>query len=330
MADQAAALLRAGRLHEIVGVRPGATRAEVKKACQSARLRTHPDKQGGDTSLFRIVEDAVQQLLYEGPRFDGPTPGWAAQHIARIQEKQEDVEALQGRLAELQNTLEHCTTERPDVHRHLAVAEALLASYTRELRDLRDAYLECYRLHVQKEEACVARGEYMMEEAHRKMLRASRERDSLRRRTSRTSSSRFPTLPRVVVGAIRLEFNGIRARFRKFSQTRSRYAKDGRDVATIDCELGELLSHARTVADTAVAGRCQARGLHMLFPHLTRKHSKYSSLSTLRLAHRRLCDRISKARKSGVRRDDLEAEDAEIVRQAWVVVAQTSTEAGSV
>ena len=96
MADQAAALLRAGRLHEIVGVRPGATRAEVKKACQSARLRTHPDKQGGDTSLFRIVEDAVQQLLYEGPRFDGPTPGWAAQHIARIQEKQEDVEELQG------------------------------------------------------------------------------------------------------------------------------------------------------------------------------------------------------------------------------------------
>ena len=173
MADHAAALLRAGRLHEIVGVRPGATRAEVKKACQSARLRTHPDKQGGDTSLFRIVEDAVQQLLYEGPRFDGPTPGWAAQHIARIQEKQEDVEELQGRLAELQNTLEHCTTERPDVHRRAAVAEALLAGYTCELRDLRDAYLECYRLHVQKEEARAARAEVMMKQAaHMTMLGA--------------------------------------------------------------------------------------------------------------------------------------------------------------
>ena len=329
MADQAAALLRAGRLHEIVGVRPGATRAEVKKACQSARLRTHPDKQGGDTSLFRIVEDAVQQLLYEGPRFDGPTPGWAAQHIARIQEKQEDVEALQGRLTELQNTLEHCTTE-PDVHRHLAVAEALLASYIRELRDLRDAYLECYHRHAQKEEARAARTDDMMKQAHHTMLQASRERGSLRRWTARTSSTRFPTLPRVDVGAVGLEFAGLRTKFRKLSQTRSRYAKDGRDVATIDCELGELLSHARTVADTAVAGRCQARGLHMLFPHLTRKHPKYSSLSTLRLAHRRVCDRISKARKSGVARGGLEAEDAEIVRQAWVVVAQTSTEAGSV
>jgi hypothetical protein len=329
MADQAAALLRAGRLHEIVGVRPGATRAEVKKACQSARLRTHPDKQGGDTSLFRIVEDAVQQLLYEGPRFDGPTPGWAAQHIARIQEKQEDVEALRGRLAELQNTLEHCTTE-PDVHRSVAVAEALLAGYTRELRDLRDAYLECYRLHVQKEEARAARAEVMMKQAHHKMLQASRERGSLRRRTARTSSTRFPTLPRVDVGAVGLEFAGLRTKFRKLSQTRSRYAKDGRDVTAIACALGELMKQARSVVDAVVAGRCQARGLHMLFPHLTRKHPKYSSLSTLRLAHRRLCDRISKARKSGVARGGLEAEDAEIVRQAWVVVAQTSTEAGSV
>lgn len=215
------------------------------------------------------------------------------------------------------------------MHRHLAVAEALLAGYTCDLRDLRDAYLECYRLHVQKEEACVARGEYMMEEAHRKMLRASRERDSLRRRTSRTSSSRFPTLPRVVVEAVGLEFAGLRTKFRKLSQTRSRYAKDGRDVTAIERELGELMKQARSVVDAVVAGRCQARGLHMLFPHLTRKHSKYSSLSTLRLAHRRLCDRISKARKSGVARGGLEAEDAEIVRQAWVVVTQTSTEAGS-
>ena len=212
------------------------------------------------------------------------------------------------------------------MHRHLAVAEALLAGYTRELRDLRDAYLECYRLHVQKEEARAARAEVMMKQAHHKMLQASRERGSLRRRTARTSSTRFPTLPRVDVGAVGLEFAGLRTKFRKLSQTRSRYAKDGRDVATIDCELGELLSHARTVADTAFAGRCQARGLHVLFPHLARTHAKYSSLSALRLAHRRLFDRICKARRSGVKRDHLEAEDAEIIRQAWAALTRMSCE----
>jgi hypothetical protein len=274
------------------------------------------------------VEDAVQQLLYEGPRFDGPTPGWAAQHIARIQEKQDDVEELQGRLAELQNTLERCTTERQraEVCRAIATAEALLAGYVRELRDLRDAYLECYRLHAQKEEAWAARAEVMMKQAHQKMLQASRERDSLRRRTSRTSSSRFPTLPRAIVGAIRLEFAGLRTKFRKLGQTRSRYTKEGRDVTTIDRELDALMGHARSVADTAIAGRCQARGLHVMFPHLARTHAKYSSLSTLRLAHRRLFDRICKARRSGVKRDHLEAEDAEIIRQAWAALTRMSCE----
>ena len=166
----------------------------------------------------------------------------------------------------------------------------------------------------------------MMKQAHQKMLQASRERDSLRRRTSRNSSSRFPTLPRAIAGAIRLEFTGLRAKFRKLSQTRSRYAKEGGDVTIIDGELAALMSQARSVVDAAVAGRCQSRGLHVLFPHIARTHPKYSSLSTLRLAHRRLCDRICKARKSGVERDHLEAEDAEIVRRAWAELTQMSCE----
>ena len=168
-----------------------------------------------------------------------------------------------------------------------------------------------------------------MKQAHHKMLQASRERGSLRRRTARTSSTRFPTLPRVDVGAVGLEFAGLRTKFRKLSQTRSRYAKDCRDVTAIGCELGELMKQARSVVDAVVAGRCQAHGLHMLFPHLARTHPKYSALSTLRLAHSRLCGRICRARKSGVARGGLEAEDAEIVRQAWAAVTQTSVEAGS-
>ena len=89
------------------------------------------------------------------------------------------------------------------------------------------------------------------------------------------------------------------------------------------------MRQARSVVDAVVAGRCQAHGLHMLFPHLARTHPKYSSLSTFRLAHRRLRDRVCRERKSSVTRDDLEAEDAEIVRQAWAAVTQTSVEVGS-
>ncbi len=131
------------------------------------------------------------------------------------------------------------------------------------------------------------------------------------------------------MGAVRLEFTGLRSKLRKLSQTRSRHAKDGRDVTAIEHELGELMRQARSVVDAVVAGICQARGLHMLFPHLARTHPKYSTSSTLRLAHRRLCDRICRARKSGVTRDYLEAEDSEVVRQAWAAVTQTSIEAGS-
>jgi hypothetical protein len=166
----------------------------------------------------------------------------------------------------------------------------------------------------------------MMRQARDKMLQASRERDCLRRRTSRKSSSCFPTLPRAIVGAIRLEFTGLRTKFRKLSQTRSRHAKEGRDVTAIDRELDVLMRQARSVADTAIAGECEARGLHALFPHLARTHPNYNSLSTLRLAHRRLCDRICKARKTGVKRDHLEAEDAEIVRQAWTKLTRMSCE----
>ncbi len=328
MAEQAAALLKAGRFHEIVGVRPGATKEDVKKACQSARLRTHPDKQGGDTALFRVVEEAVQQLLYECPRFDGPIPAWAVSLFAKIEGRQNDIDNWHVQVNELRSDITRAKTDREKAaaQKSLATAECLLAGDVEDLQNLREDCAKRYRKHVQDQEASAAREEQMMKQAHQKMVQASRERDCLRRRTSRKSSSRFPTLPREAVEAVRLEFTGLRTKFRKLSQTRSRYAKEGRDVTTVNRELGELMSQARSVADAAVAGRCQARGLHMLFPHLARTHPKYSSLATLRQAHRRLCDRICKARKSGVTRDDLEAEDAEIVRQAWAALTRMSCE----
>lgn len=260
MAEHAAALLEAGRLHEIVGVRPGATREEVKKACQAARLRTHPDKRGGDAALFRVVEDAVKKLLL----------------------------------------------------------------YLRD--DYRERYRQCVEMEQalaakerKREEARVAREREMEERARRVHVELSRARDALRRRCTRGTSTRFPTLPRCDVGArVRTDFASLRTRYRKLGQTRSRYAKEGRDVADLVREMCDIMAQARCVVDTAVASCCEDRGICVLFPHLPRTHAKYSALDGLRLASRRISDRIRKAPVGN--RQDLEDERDRIAQEAWAIV----------
>ena len=73
--QRATDLFQAGKLHELVGVSPGAPLEEVKAACRAAQLRTHPDK-GGDSEIFKLVQQAVESLLgNECPRdFQGDAP----------------------------------------------------------------------------------------------------------------------------------------------------------------------------------------------------------------------------------------------------------------
>lgn len=47
--------------HELLGVRPGAARAEVTDAFRRFALRNHPDR-GGDPSQFQAGVDAYRRL----------------------------------------------------------------------------------------------------------------------------------------------------------------------------------------------------------------------------------------------------------------------------
>lgn len=51
--------------HEVLGVRPGATRREVTEAFRRYALRHHPDR-GGDPSAFEAGVDAYRQLAGGG------------------------------------------------------------------------------------------------------------------------------------------------------------------------------------------------------------------------------------------------------------------------
>ena len=158
-------------------------------------------------------------------------------------------------------------------------------------------------------------------EARQKMEQESREKDALRKRCSRKLSSRFPTLPKTDVGVIRRKFAVIQAQFRKLGHSRRLYSKQGRDVTDISHQLGDLLTQARAIVDEALASQCDLHILHKTFPRLARTHPRYECLDGLRQAHRRLWDRLRKHA-----REDLAAQDAEIVRQAWELVqSRTAT-----
>jgi curved DNA-binding protein CbpA len=310
----ARALHQAGRLYDLIGLMPGASRGDIKAACRAAQLKSHPDK-GGDAELFRLIDDASQLLVNDLPHFE---TAQAKDIKAKIECTRSEIDNWEARITELHSTLAQASTDhqKATTQKRLATAGILLQGDVRELRSLREEYMAFHRKHVLEQEENEARGARMMEEARQKMMRASRERDALRKRCSRKQSNRFPTMPRTSVGASRREYAQIRDKFRKLSQTRSRYACQGMGEESLDRQMQELLGQARVLVDAAIASNCEARGMHMTFPRLARTHPMYDSLAELRTAHRRLWDRL---RKYGAR-EDLEAQDVEVIRKAWGII----------
>ena len=314
----ARALHQAGKLYELIGVRPGASRGDIKAACRAAQLKSHPDKPGGDTELFKLIDDAAQLLVNDIPSLEG---GAQAKDIrAKIEHRRAEIDNWEARLVTLRSTLAQANTDyqKAAAQKTLATAAILLQGDVRELRSLREEYMALHRKHVLEQEEWAAWDERMMEQARQKAIRAAREKDALRKRRSRKPSTRFPTLPRMDLGSARpwREYAETRAKFRKLSQTKSRYARQGMDVTSLDRQLEELLNQARAIVDAAMAAKCEARGMNMTFPRVARTHPRYDCLTDLRKAHRRLCDRM---RKPGAG-EDLEAQDAEILRQAWGIL----------
>ena len=64
-----------GLLHKIIGIQPGTQGAKLREACKLCRLKTHPDK-GGDTEIFKIVEETVKILLNDLPEVKLHQPIW--------------------------------------------------------------------------------------------------------------------------------------------------------------------------------------------------------------------------------------------------------------
>ena len=319
---RARTLHQAGRLYELIGVMPGASRGDIKAACRAAQLKSHPDKPGGDTELFKLIDDATQLLVNDIPRLEGAQ---AVDLRAKIQYKRADIDNWETRITELRSTHAQSDTDwqKATAQKSLATTGILLQGDVGELRSLREEYMALHRKQAleqeEKEDAAKKQEqeeEEETEDARQKMLRHSRERDALRKRCSRKQSTRFPTLPRMGVGAAaRREYAKIRTNFRKLSQTRSRYTRQGMDAASLDGQLQELLNQARVILDVAMAAKCEVRRMHTTFPRLARTHPKYDSLAELRTAHRRLCDRMRRSKGQ-----DLEAQDAEILRQAWGLI----------
>lgn len=48
--------------HELLGVVPSASLEELKTAYRKACMRAHPDRHGGDNTLFREVTEAYERL----------------------------------------------------------------------------------------------------------------------------------------------------------------------------------------------------------------------------------------------------------------------------
>jgi hypothetical protein len=61
--------------HEVLGVKPGATRPQVTDAFRRFALRHHPDR-GGDPTRFQAGVDAYRQLVGTRP---SPSPPAAPQ-----------------------------------------------------------------------------------------------------------------------------------------------------------------------------------------------------------------------------------------------------------
>ena len=57
--------------HDVLGVRPGASRSEVARAYRRYALRHHPDR-GGDPAAFQAGVDAYRRLTGSGPPAAAP------------------------------------------------------------------------------------------------------------------------------------------------------------------------------------------------------------------------------------------------------------------
>lgn len=289
MADNALLWFHRGHLHKIIGVRPCATRVELKEACRRARLRSHPDKPGGDQHLFRIVEDTVQLLLNNLPSFDGvlPMP-----------------------LILLREEIERCRRK----------FDTGIGGSVIQLQYLRGRYADEYQIHMDKRQALEQKlkEEQSLQERIAKIQQGALERsrrDNLMKRCYRKPPNRFPTLPVGPDGPVKAHFLQLRTKYANLAQRKREQEKRERDVQALDGEMVQILTEARAIAKTEIEKECQQRHLFESFPSITRKHPKFDMVVPLKRPYLKLRDAARKCP-----RKNHQAQAQLILRQAWDLV----------
>ena len=152
--EKAKQLFDAGRLHELIGIAPNASQAEVKTGRKHAFLRHHPDR-GGDAEIFKLVYAASEQLKSDDHCFvfTGPVPAWAEWELARIAAQQDIIRKGENEVASLTRKLERPCSERikADVRAEMDRIQGAIARSRVRLRELRAKFVRLRDEHDKKE-----------------------------------------------------------------------------------------------------------------------------------------------------------------------------------
>ena len=296
--DEARALLRQGRLHELVGSSLDASPDDLRAACKKAQLQVHPDK-GGDPELFRLVREAVERLLPVGlpSTFDGPTPAWAQNLLCGIQSMRRTLELWQSRLREERSSLKRCHTKREQskARNFIADSESQISGLLSMIASEGQAYLRSYREHHdQLEEHRREQRERFdahMQKERAECMKLLREGSMLRLRALR-ETGQFPTLPSTTRDPpTRATFQDMRVKYRRLvDRHRKRVQRghtDGSD--NLSEEIRTLLASAREFVkrerDRAAAENYASREC---FPHVASSDPRASAMAELKKTRRSL------------------------------------------
>ena len=136
-------------------------------------------------------------------------------------------------------------------------------------------------------------------------------------RRARGAPSRFPTLPGQGDAEERIEFAKLRQEFTVLRHTKAKRAREGQNTDDVELELARMLTTARAIVDRHCT-RSSQRLVQPRFHSVLRTHPKFARLAPLRQAHRRIRNSIRDGLSS--RREDLEAEAAEVLLQATTLL----------
>ena len=330
--ERATALFAAGRLHELVGIAPNASQAEVKAGCKRAYLRHHPDR-GGHTEIFKLVYAASEQLKsdYHCFGFNGPVPAWAEWELARIAAQQDIIRKGENEVASLTRKLERPCSARikADVRAEMERIQGTIARSRTRLRELRANFVQQRAEHDEKvpererrqeakkrQEAMAAeeRRRKAAEVAEAQRLQTKRDDRALQcRRRRGEGGARFPSMPKALVDSP--QFAIMRREYTKLRRARVARRRNGAETQELDGKAEQLLQQARKhVEQRCLEARAEDIAFTRRIPRLPASDPRAPELAALRSRYRALQQWARKS--SGENKDNMLTEGDGVLKDA--------------